>query len=355
MAQENNEAIGSEALNGTGTNGAPWGAIGQVGSSILGMVPSADKQINNTDAGIADARAATSSALMSSGNPWAMAAGAAISIFDKTGGFNDASEGLGAANDTLNAMSSFLLPGAGYFLKEIDPAAKSEELATSSSYHGSSVNIDKANANAGKILFGRRKAKNKIADAQRQNDIATGILRDAKSDSTAMANSSDMFNMRRNMQLQGNNMLYSGVLAAEKGARIENIVNQANEQPIKKIDLNLLKGITSSSKNVIPSGALHKNKHHLDEDTDANITKKGIPVVSREDDGEIIQHAEIERNEIVLSKDTTDVIRKMRSDYNFAKNDTDKNNIAFSAGDYFVYQLFNNTDDNTKLIKTTKE
>lgn len=354
MAQTQLEDVGTSAQNDQNKNGFnAWRAAGQIGSGVLSMIPSADQQINGIDSKMAQVRSATSNALMSSGNPWAMAAGAAISIFNKTGGFTDASEGLGTVNDTLNAMASFLLPGAGYFLKEIDPAAKSEELATSSSYHGSSINIDKANANAGAI-FGSNKVKNKIAEAQRQNDIATGILRDAKSDSTAMANSTAMFNLRRNMQRQGNNMLYSGVLAAEKGARIENIIEQANEQPIKKIDLNLLKGITSSSKNVIPSGALHKNKHHLDEDTDANITKKGIPVVSREDDGEIVQHAEVEKEEIILSKATTDTIRRMRSDYHFAKNETNKNDIAYSAGDYFVYQLFNNTDDNAKIIRKTK-
>jgi rRNA-processing protein FCF1 len=41
---------------------------------------------------------------------------------------------------------------------------------------------------------------------------------------------------------------------------------------------------------VIPSGALHKNKHHLeeiDESLNKNITSKGIPVITIEDGGAI--------------------------------------------------------------------
>jgi hypothetical protein len=59
---------------------------------------------------------------------------------------------------------------------------------------------------------------------------------------------------------------------------------------------------------VIPSGALHKNKHHLeevDESLNKNITSKGIPVITIEDGGEIKQHAEIEKEEIILSLSLT--------------------------------------------------
>jgi hypothetical protein len=35
-------------------------------------------------------------------------------------------------------------------------------------------------------------------------------------------------------------------------------------------------------------------------ENDENITKKGIPVVSEDENGKIVQNAEIERSEIVL-------------------------------------------------------
>jgi hypothetical protein len=56
---------------------------------------------------------------------------------------------------------------------------------------------------------------------------------------------------------------------------------------------------------LIPEGALHKNKHHIEDvnpDLKGDITEKGIPVIDKE--GE--QVCEIERNEIIFSKELTD-------------------------------------------------
>ena len=55
----------------------------------------------------------------------------------------------------------------------------------------------------------------------------------------------------------------------------------------------------TSQKNVIPEGALHAHKHHMENAED--LTKKGIPVVDNK--GE--QQAEIERNEIIFSLEVT--------------------------------------------------
>jgi len=43
--------------------------------------------------------------------------------------------------------------------------------------------------------------------------------------------------------------------------------------------------------NVIPDGALHKNKHHLEEVDEKfeDVTTKGIPVIVESEDGEVIQ------------------------------------------------------------------
>jgi hypothetical protein len=49
-----------------------------------------------------------------------MAAGAGLMAIDKTGGFTDASKGLGKGRDALNTIASFALPGAGWFTKKTD-------------------------------------------------------------------------------------------------------------------------------------------------------------------------------------------------------------------------------------------
>lgn len=59
--------------------------------------------------------------------------------------------------------------------------------------------------------------------------------------------------------------------------------------------------------NVIPDGALHKNKHHLEnvDEKFEDVTAKGIPVITEEKGGDIKQHAEVEREEIIFNLDVT--------------------------------------------------
>lgn len=97
---------------------------------------------------------------------------------------------------------------------------------------------------------------------------------------------------------------------------------------------------TGGKMNVIPDGALHARLNHMDVD---NITKKGIPVITQENGGEIIQHAEIERAEIIFTKEVTDQLEKLY------KIGTDK--AAIEAGKLLAIQIIENTQDNTGLMK----
>ena len=105
--------------------------------------------------------------------------------------------------------------------------------------------------------------------------------------------------------------------------------------------------------NVIPEGALHAHKHHLEqvnEDLKGNITHKGIPVVAVDEDGNIEQQAEVERNELILNKETTDAIEELRKKYHEAKDIQEKQHIAEEAGQIFATSLIENTDDRTNLM-----
>lgn len=97
--------------------------------------------------------------------------------------------------------------------------------------------------------------------------------------------------------------------------------------------------------NVIPEGALHARLNHYDEVDEKlaeQVTDKGIAVVSVEEGGEIVQHAEIEHSEIIFRKEVTDKLEKLR------KEDTDES--AIEAGKLLVDEIFNNTDDRVGLI-----
>ena len=99
--------------------------------------------------------------------------------------------------------------------------------------------------------------------------------------------------------------------------------------------------------NVIPDGALHARKHNMDVD---GITKKGIPVVS-EKDGEIEQQAEIERNEVILRLEVTQKLEELEKKfYSEESTQEEKDECALEAGKLLVYELLENTVDNTGLL-----
>lgn len=106
----------------------------------------------------------------------------------------------------------------------------------------------------------------------------------------------------------------------------------------------------TTQKNVIPEGALHKNKHHMEHAE--GLTKKGIPVV--DEDGE--QQAEIEHSEIIF---TLEVTKKLEEYYEifYSEESTnkEKEQAALDAGKLLVYQILENTEDRTGLIESCKK
>lgn len=100
--------------------------------------------------------------------------------------------------------------------------------------------------------------------------------------------------------------------------------------------------------NVIPDGALHARKHNIEVD---GITKKGIPVVSEEEDGEITQHAEVEREELILRLEVTQKLEELEKRfYNKETSQKEKDECSLEAGKLLVEELLHNTEDNTNLI-----
>ena len=106
----------------------------------------------------------------------------------------------------------------------------------------------------------------------------------------------------------------------------------------------------TSQKNVIPEGALHKNKHHMEHAE--GLTKKGIPVI----DGDGEQQAEIEHSEIIF---TLEVTKKLEEYYSIFYSDEasnkEKEQAAIDAGKLLVFQILENTEDRTGLIESCKK
>jgi hypothetical protein len=95
-----------------------------------------------------------------------MLAGAAVGIFNKTGGFSDSSEGLGTWNDIGNTAMSFLLPGSGYFMDKTDNFNISQEAnyLGPQAYAGTYYNdLQTTKRNSGlKLWFGLNKYKSML-------------------------------------------------------------------------------------------------------------------------------------------------------------------------------------------------
>lgn len=100
--------------------------------------------------------------------------------------------------------------------------------------------------------------------------------------------------------------------------------------------------------NVIPDGALHAHKHHLEDISPEyeQVTSKGIPVVTEEEGGKLKQHAEIERNEIIFRLEVTKKLEELMKD--------GSNDAAIEAGKLLAHEIINNTVDNTGLMEVVE-
>lgn len=101
---------------------------------------------------------------------------------------------------------------------------------------------------------------------------------------------------------------------------------------------------------VIPEGALHAHKNHM-EGAGEDFTAKGIPVVDNK--GE--QQAEIERNEIIFRKEITDKIEELYKKYKEEDSDSKKDEIAIEMGKILTCEIIKHTDDKTGLIQEVEQ
>ena len=100
--------------------------------------------------------------------------------------------------------------------------------------------------------------------------------------------------------------------------------------------------------NVIPDGALHARKHNMEIE---GITKKGIPVVSENENGELEQQAEIEKEEIIYRIEVTQKLEELsKIYYNDNSTKEQKDEAALEAGKLLTRETLYNTVDNTKKL-----
>lgn len=266
-------------------------------------------------------------------------------------------KGAATVNNIVNAI-----PGLGTIIgafgkKTNDFNISADAINAAPSYSGAFQTMMDAEELSGKRVLNAKKFNSFINTADALNKALTDMSLENKKRQSNYAPQILVTNYAMNHQgyTPGN----SFVVGRKKGGTIPELEEvrsimqslQSKKQEIQEPQKFQLGG----KMNMIVTGALHARKHNLEElnpNLEGEITKKGIPVVTFEEGGEVGQQlAEVESQELVLQIDTTKTIEDYYDEYNSTDSKTEKNKIALECGKYLVDELLKNTDDPDKLIK----
>ena len=261
----------------------------------------------------------------------------------------------------IGTLASVALKGLGSLfgagVKSVKGNTANELVDTSSSYTGEDALASKKFGLLG--LRGAKKYAGLVTRRQYNRDLAANVLQEGKDDLLA-ANNVQQQQMKDTLSKNGDDWMYTNTLSAKNGAKIKEVKRLSSLYNKRLISKEPLKEGTTvefkngGSINVIPEGALHARKNNLTEINPEleGITKKGIPVISKEEGEEMIQHAEIERSEIIFNLETTKKLESLREQYNKSEDKSEKDNLAIEAGKLLAQQIMENTIDNTgELLK----
>lgn len=225
-----------------------------------------------------------------------------------------------------------------------------------SAYGGSMAKVNDALTKSGKKYGAfsgkaRRKANAQIAEAKRQQNLVSDINQEAQ-DAFAASNYSGI-GLRNELALSGG---YRNMAVGRNGMKIldaesqwaREVLTKAKIRPKEKLEEQPPKFAEGGTVNVIPDGALHAHKHHLEDISPEyeQVTSKGIPVVTEEEGGKLKQHAEIERNEIIFRLEVTKKLEELMKD--------GSDDAAIEAGKLLAHEIINNTVDNTGLMEVVE-
>ena len=358
IKQQNNQySSGGQTNNKSGIS---WQGVAQSAGSAIDAFTQAKIDPSDSQAQLQNqVRGGISDAAIQSGNPIAMAIGVGSKLVDAIGaqtGLNldniDKEAGKdagisGAARGFNNLMN--YIPGNsmiwGAFASKTQNAdVISDEVKDIQGAYGDSYSdLESAQKLSGKrFLFGRRKVNKFINEAnetnQKMQDIAT---------TNTLRKQSDYGNdiMQQNLnRYAGTNYMYNAVgkqgmkLMSIEQAKLILMMRKNVEQKELQIFAN------GGAINIIPEGARHSRLNHLDEvhDDFEDVTKKGIPVVTPTEDGDLEQVTEVECGEIIFSKSVTEKLEELMKD--------GSDEAAIEAGKLLVKEIIKNTDDKTEEL-----
>ena len=244
----------------------------------------------------------------------------------------------------LNALNS--LGGHTIASLKNDQIAKDTLANTDGGYGQVMADWNQASKYSGKRagLFDGHKYDRMVWDANRQMSVMSGIIDKKQQDDLLAAQMGDRWNERTMLDLNGGpgNISFGRLgLKIEILPKVHAILNAPKVVDTLSEFEEVQEFKEGGKMNVIPEGSLHARLHHME--NAEGLTKKGIPVVSIAEGGELEQQAEIELNEIIFNLEVTTELEKLMKD--------GSDNAAIEAGKLLVKEIFENTDDRTGLIK----
>ena len=342
------------------------GLVGSVGS-VIDSFQTVGKNMNKEEQKQFQSRKTISDTAIKSGNLIAMAIGAGskivdaigaktrlnLSAIDKKAAKKAGIKGAGTFNNVMN-----YLPGNsmlwGMFAGKTKRADEISQNVLNAQDAFSEVigDLNSAKQLSGKRMIFRKKKANKFIKKQnKKNEYLDNLITTntySKQSDYATDLSQQNINKAQGASFMNNSIGKNGMkLMPLNVAKQKLLLNKIYKQRLVNNNQEVERYENGGSFSIIPEGARHSRLNHINELNPAfeDLTRKGIPVIYKDKNG-VVQTAEIERGEIIFSKEITDKIEELR------KTDTDES--AIEAGKILSEEIITNTEDKTRELLVDK-
>lgn len=342
------------------------GLVGSIGS-VIDLFQTVGKNMNKEEQKQFQSRKTISDSAIKSGRPIAMAIGAGLKIVDAIGaktGLNLSAinkkaakkagiKGAGTFNNVMNYLpgNSMLWGMFAGKTKQADEVSQNV-LNTQDAFSEVIEDLNSAKQLSGKRMVFRKKKANKFIEKwNKKNEYLDNLITTntySKQSDYATDLSQQNINKAQGASFMNNSIGKNGMkLMPLNVAKQKLLLNKIYKQRLVNNNQEVERYENGGSFSIIPEGARHSRLNHINELNPAfeDLTRKGIPVIYKDKNG-VVQTAEIERGEIIFSKEITDKIEELR------KTDTDES--AIEAGKILSEEIITNTEDKTGELLVDK-
>ena len=221
---------------------------------------------------------------------------------------------IGKGNRVFNNIIGTMFPGAGWGKHNDVAEGKKSHLISemNDAYSDTVSDINQAERMGGSsYLFGRKKIESNIQQANRNNELLTEMnMTNTMRKQSGYGKDLAQQNMNR---YAGTN--YMDMRMGRKGMKIQNleeIRELLKNRVVEELDVQKF----AEGGSLLPVGKLHKELNHMQElgEQFEDLTRKGIPVITVDESGDLTQVAEIEHSEWIMSKSLTDEVEVLWKD-----------------------------------------